>query len=229
MNTLILGIGNLLWADEGFGVRAVEQLNALYRFNDDVVLMDGGTQGLYLAPFVQQSDLLVIFDAIDYGLAPGTLKTLEGEDVPSFMGAKKMSLHQTGFQEVLAMAQMLGEYPDELLLVGVQPEVLEDYGGSLRPLTRSRIEPAIDLALRWLAARGVHARKREQPLPEDQSLAGAEVQIQRYERERPPPELACRIGDERVLRDPDFHLQYKPHPLEPEQVISCDVDHRGKY
>ncbi len=229
MKTLILGIGNILWADEGFGVRAVEQLDAQYCFDDGVTLMDGGTQGLYLAPFVQESDLLVIFDAIDYGLEPGTLKTLEGDAVPRFMGAKKMSLHQTGFQEVLAMAQMLGEYPDELLLVGVQPEHIEDYGGSLRPLTRSRIEPAIELALAWLAERGVVARKRTRPLPAELSLAGAEVQMQRYEQERPPADLASRNGDDRVLRDPNFHLQYRPHPLEPDSVIACDVDHRGKY
>lgn len=229
MKTLILGIGNILWADEGFGVRAVEYLDTHYAFDEGVLLMDGGTQGLYLAPFVQQADLLVIFDAIDYGLEPGTLKTLEGDDVPHFMGAKKMSLHQTGFQEVLAMAQMLGEYPRELLLVGVQPEHIEDYGGSLRPITRSRIEPAVEMALAWLQERGVAARRRDEPLPADQALAGAEVQIERYEQERPPPELASRNGDDRVLRDPDFHLRYRPHPLDPDSVIACDVDHRGKY
>ncbi len=229
MNTLILGIGNLLWADEGFGVRAVERLDALYRFDDGVTLMDGGTQGLYLAPFVQACDLLVVFDAIDYGLEPGTLKTLEGDQVPKFMGAKKMSLHQTGFQEVLAMAEMLGEYPKELLLVGVQPEQIEDYGGSLRPLTRSRIEPAIERALEWLAERGIHAERRSQPLPPEQALAGAELRIERYERFRPAPEAACRVGDDRVIRDPDFHIEYKPHPLDPERAIACDVDHRGKY
>ena len=45
---LILGIGNVLWADEGFGVRAVEALHRHYEFPDNVRLMDGGTQGIYL-------------------------------------------------------------------------------------------------------------------------------------------------------------------------------------
>ena len=138
--TLILGIGNILWADEGFGVRAVEHLDRHFQFDDSVSLMDGGTQGIYLAHHVQQADILVVFDAIDYGLEPGTIKLIEGDDVPKFMGAKKMSLHQTGFQEVLAMAEMLGDYPDHLLLVGVQPVQLEDYGGSLREKTR-RLPP----------------------------------------------------------------------------------------
>jgi hydrogenase maturation protease len=75
---------------------------------------------------------LLIFDAIDYGLAPGTLKLIENDEVPRFAGAKKMSLHQTGFQEVLCLAQFTGHYPSQVLLIGCQPEELEDFGGSLR-------------------------------------------------------------------------------------------------
>ena len=120
-NILILGIGNLLWADEGFGVRCIERLNQGYRFPEGVTLMDGGTQGLYLVQHVQQADCLIVFDAIDYGLPPGTLKVVRDADVPKFMGAKRMSLHQTGFQEVLAIAEFTGSFPRELLLVGVQP------------------------------------------------------------------------------------------------------------
>ena len=93
---VVLGIGNLLWADEGFGVRCVEALHQRYTFADHVHVIDGGTQGLYLLPYVQEADRLLIFDAIDYGLAPGTLRLVRDDDVPRFMGAKKMSLHQTG-------------------------------------------------------------------------------------------------------------------------------------
>jgi len=225
--TLILGIGNILWADEGFGVRAVEQLNQNYAFDDSVTLMDGGTQGIYLVHHVQQAEILVVFDAIDYGLEPGSMKLIKGDEVPKFMGAKKMSLHQTGFQEVLAMAEMLGDYPEHLLLVGVQPVQLEDFGGSLRERTRQQINPAIEAALDWLKQFDVQAQQRDMPLEE--SLAGNEVCIQNYENDRPTEQEALRTGDERVLRNSDFHIQYKPHPLEPESAISCDVDHRGKY
>lgn len=227
--TLILGIGNILWADEGFGVRAVEQLNQDYWFPDNVTLMDGGTQGIYLVHHVQQCNILVVFDAIDYGLPPGSIKLIEGDAVPKFMGAKKMSLHQTGFQEVLAMAEMLGKYPEHLLLVGVQPVQLEDFGGSLRDKTRQQIKPAIEAALQWLQQFDVHAHRREEPLPPEQTLAGYEVSMQTYEAGRPPPEAACRIGDDRILKSPDFHVEYRPHPLQGEATLSCDVDHRGKY
>ncbi|MDP2781048.1 HyaD/HybD family hydrogenase maturation endopeptidase, partial [Devosia sp.] len=110
-NVLILGIGNLLWADEGFGVRAVEELHRTYFFPDNVRVVDGGTQGIYLVQHIRDADVLVVFDAVDYGLPPGTLKRVEGDEVPKFLGIKKISLHQTGFQEVLAMAEMMGDYP----------------------------------------------------------------------------------------------------------------------
>ena len=76
MRTLVLGIGNVLWADEGFGVRCVETLAEGWRFGPEVTLLDGGTQGLYLLPFLEDADALLVFDAVDYGLAPGTLKIL---------------------------------------------------------------------------------------------------------------------------------------------------------
>ena len=74
---VVLGLGNVLWADEGFGVRCVEALQQRWQFNPDVRLVDGGTQGLYLVPHVHSARRLIIFDAVDYGLAPGTVKTVE--------------------------------------------------------------------------------------------------------------------------------------------------------
>ncbi|MGZ5581352.1 MAG: HyaD/HybD family hydrogenase maturation endopeptidase [Methylobacter sp.] len=222
MNILLLGIGNVLWADEGFGVRVIERLQKDYRFPDCVKVMDGGTQGVYLIEHVQQADVLVIFDAIDYGLPPGTLKRITNEDVPNFLGAKKMSLHQTGFQEVLAMAQMLGNYPQHLLLIGVQPDELDDYGGSLRPAVKAQIQPAIEIALDYLQAFGVKADVDAT----DRDLADPVLNMQRYERERPAPETACRIGDDRVLQAEGVELR----PPQPGPgMLQVDVDYRGKY
>lgn len=72
----ILGLGNLLWADEGFGVRAAEKLFEQYADNEKVDVVDGGTQGLALLPWLQQTEKLLIMDAIDFGMAPGSLAFL---------------------------------------------------------------------------------------------------------------------------------------------------------
>ena len=74
-NALILGIGNVLWADEGFGVRCVEHLADRWSFGPDVTVLDGGTQGLYLLPFLEEADALIVFDAVDYGLVDRVIST----------------------------------------------------------------------------------------------------------------------------------------------------------
>ncbi|WP_295583529.1 HyaD/HybD family hydrogenase maturation endopeptidase [uncultured Lamprocystis sp.] len=202
-NILILGIGNVLWADEGFGVRAVEALAAAYRFGPNVRLLDGGTQGIYLVDQVRWADVLVVFDAVDYGLPTGTLKRVEGAEVPKFMGAKKMSLHQTGFQEVLALADLLGESPQHLLLIGVQPVELDDFGGSLRPEVKACIAPAIALAHDYLAGFGVHAERMDEASdstrPHAHDLPDPALALNAYESGRPSAASAYRHGDPRVL------------------------------
>ena len=193
---LILGIGNVLWADEGFGVRCVEAMAERFALPENVRLLDGGTQGLYLLPDLEQADALIVFDAVDYGLAPGTLKVVRDDEVPAFMGAKKMSLHQTGFQDVIATAQLLGRCPERLVLIGCQPVELEDYGGGLRPLTAARIDPAIAVAVGILADWGVTLSEGRSDAPD---LADAAIRRGAYEAGRPSAEEACRIGDPRFL------------------------------
>jgi hydrogenase maturation protease len=118
-NVLMLGIGNLPWAKESFGVRCVEKLARGWRFEANVQILDGGTQGLYLLPFLEETDILVVFDALDCGLPPGTLRIVEGDAVPALPGARAPS--PTGFREAIATARRMGCCPDRLLLVGRQP------------------------------------------------------------------------------------------------------------
>ena len=199
---LVLGIGNLLWADEGFGVRAVEEFCRRYLCDQRVTIMDGGTQGLYLLPHVQQASRLVVFDAIDYGLEPGTLKVITDDEVPAYMGAKQMSLHQTGFQDVLAAAKLTGQCPDKLVLIGVQPVELKDYGGSLREAVRAQIDPAVEIAAEWLRRWGVEIHPRE--AADGAGLNSAALGLTAYEQSRPSADDACRLGDARFLqRRPD--------------------------
>lgn len=190
---LVLGIGNLLWADEGFGVRCAEALQAGWSLPDNVNILDGGTQGLYLLPYVTDARHLIVFDAIDYGLEPGTLKVIEGDDVPRFMGAKKMSLHQTGFQEVLSSAMLMNGLPESLVLIGVQPKELEDYGGSLRPEVRARMPEALQIALDKLRSWGA------EPVAIEAAEDASPLNLNDYEAGRPDEEAACRIGDDRFL------------------------------
>jgi hydrogenase maturation protease len=194
-DVLVLGIGNLLWADEGFGVRCAEALASQYSLPPEVRVMDGGTQGLYLLPYVQEARRLIVFDAVDYGLLPGSMKIVEGDEVPRFMGAKKMSLHQTGFQEVIAAAALTGKLPEAMTLIGVQPVELDDFGGSLRPEIKARIPEVVAIAVARMREWGyaISAKSAEQV----SRINNSALDIDAYEAGRPSAEAACRVGDDR--------------------------------
>jgi hydrogenase maturation protease len=193
---LVLGIGNLLWADEGFGVRAVEALHQRWLLPDDVVVIDGGTQGLYLLDHVCDADHVLVFDAIDYQLSPGTLRVLRDTEVPVWSDTT-ISLHQASLMELLSLARLRGRFPTRVTLIGVQPEVLDDLGGSLSECVRSRIDEAVALAVSELASWGVVAMARSEPPPEP--LNAPPLALDVYEGGRPAAESACRIGDARFL------------------------------
>ncbi|RGP38079.1 HyaD/HybD family hydrogenase maturation endopeptidase [Pseudotabrizicola alkalilacus] len=196
LNVLILGIGNVLWADEGFGVRCVEVMADTHALPDHVRLLDGGTQGLYLLPFLEEADALIVFDAIDYGLPPATMKVVRDGDVPAFMGARKMSLHQTGFQDVIATAQLMGYCPAQMVLIGCQPVELDDYGGGLRPQVADRIPEALAIARAILADWNVTVDKGRTDSP---LLADPSIRRDAYEAGRPSEDMACRLGDDRFF------------------------------
>ncbi|WP_088278705.1 HyaD/HybD family hydrogenase maturation endopeptidase [Ideonella sp. A 288] len=194
---VVLGIGNLLWADEGFGVRCVEALDQRWTFAPHVRLIDGGTQGQYLLHHVQDARKLLIFDAIDYGLEPGAIKLIENDDVPRFMGARKLSLHQTGFQEVLSLAALTDAYPEQVLLIGCQPEQLEDYGGSLRPRIWRAMEDALSLGIEALRRWGAEPQPRTAHPPGRATVTAPTLALAACEGGRAAAEGPGRIGDER--------------------------------
>lgn len=195
-DVLVLGIGNVLWADEGFGVRAVEALYDAFETPPGVLLLDGGTQGLNLLEPVVAARRVLVFDAIDFGLAPGALRVLRDREVPAWAGSK-MSLHQQSFHELLAIADLQGRFPPVLTLIGVQPERLADFGGSLSDVVRAQLAPAVAAAVEELAAWGHAPRARSAPPAE--RLNAAALELDAYEAGRPAEEVAWRVGDARFL------------------------------
>ncbi len=195
---LLLGVGNLLWADEGFGVRCVEAFAASYESPENLTVADGGTQGLYLVDLFREHDPVVVFDAIDFGDPPGTLRVVRDDDIPAFVAARKMSLHQAGLQDVIACAKLLGGCAEHMLLIGVQPVELDDYGGSLRPAVRSRIPEALEIAVDYLADFGIRPESGTGKAPRQQVITPG-LDLVSYEAGRPDEAVACRQGDARVL------------------------------
>ena len=148
--TVVLGIGNILWADEGFGPKVVASMLERNSVSAEVEVVDGGTQGLYLLPLVQDADRLLVLDAVDFGKKPGEIVVLRDREIPAFFGQRPLSLHQTAFTDVLAAASLTNAMPESVTLVGVQLENIEEWGGGLSPSIEAAIDPAIEISLREL-------------------------------------------------------------------------------
>ena len=133
---LIVGIGNILLRDEGIGPAVITSLKKM-DLPDEVELLDGGTWGLNLLPQVESAKRVLFIDAINIDGEPGSLVELEREDIPRFL-ARKLSPHQIDVKEVLALAELRGTLPEELVAVGLQPDSVE-MRTSLSPVLESRL------------------------------------------------------------------------------------------
>ncbi|MFL7867185.1 MAG: HyaD/HybD family hydrogenase maturation endopeptidase [Anaerolineales bacterium] len=163
VQTLILGVGNLLMSDEGVGVHVIQRLVADYRLPERVQVLDGGTLGMDLLYYLEGVENLLLVDAVQARKEPGTLVRLEGEAVPAFMSIK-ISPHQLGVPDMLAAAKLKGDcYPQRIVLWGVQPELME-IGLDLSPKVESQVEPIIEKILEQLQAWGHTLTPKEMPV-----------------------------------------------------------------
>jgi hydrogenase maturation protease len=153
MSVLVLGLGNALMGDDAFGVRAVARLLSRFRSPEGVKILDGGTLGLDLLPHLEGVERLLILDALEVGAAPGTVVRLEGEEVPRAF-AHKLSVHQMGVQDLLAVAELQGHLPGHLVVWGVQPSSVE-VALELSPPVQKAMEEVIGGVERELADWGV--------------------------------------------------------------------------
>ncbi|BBB92748.1 MAG TPA: HyaD/HybD family hydrogenase maturation endopeptidase [Methylomusa anaerophila] len=145
----VLGIGNILMQDEGFGVRVVEELVKRFRFPENVQVLDGGTLGMGLLNFLAGTTRLVVLDAINGNNPPGTFYDISNEQVKAYF-THKVSLHELGIQDVLATLEVLEKPITEVVVLGVQPAVV-DVGLELTATVVPGIEQAVNKTLAYLA------------------------------------------------------------------------------
>ena len=122
-NTLVLGVGNVLLADEGAGVHAMRYLADHYDLPDTTYL-DAGTLSFTLAADIADADQLIVFDAAQIGSKPGDVKVFEDGEVDDFLKSGRCSVHEVGFADLMDIARLEGYLPERYALIGIQPEQL---------------------------------------------------------------------------------------------------------
>ena len=155
---MILGIGNILFSDEGFGIRVIERLMENYQFPENISVVDGGVLGMNLLGIISEADHLIVVDAVRTGGPPGTLIRMEGEEIPARVRAKN-SLHQVDFLEALTMCQALDKIPHTVIL-GVEPLDIETLSLDLTPQIQTKVDPMIELILKEISPWGPSIQMR---------------------------------------------------------------------
>jgi hydrogenase maturation protease len=157
----LIGLGNILLRDEGAGVQAVRHIQERYQTPPELEIVDGGTSGLDLLPYIEGRDRVLFVDAVNFGKEPGYLGELNNAEIPAFF-AVKSSLHHLGLADVLAAAQLLETLPPEICLIGIQPHSLEP-GLELSPILQARLDALLEKILAKLEAWGLSCPRRPGP------------------------------------------------------------------
>lgn len=157
--TLILGVGNILLRDEGFGVAAVEYLESHYHWPENVRLLDGGVQGLMLMSDIMDCDALVVLDVVLGPEAPGTTYLLEGEDLRKSLSFRD-SMHQTDLLDTLITCELAGHRPSALVF-GFQPFDYKTLHVGLSPEAEALLPEFCHKTVEELSRHGITAKLRE--------------------------------------------------------------------
>ncbi|MBO6304348.1 MAG: HyaD/HybD family hydrogenase maturation endopeptidase [Selenomonadaceae bacterium] len=147
----VLGVGNVILTDEGFGVRVVEYLDKNYTFDESVQLIDGGTLGIELTKFITGTEKLLIIDSVNSGGEKGKVFCFTGGDVLAHF-EDKISAHEVGIKDVLALLKVTDKYPKEVVVIGAEPYDLNagvGLSGDMQKLLPKVAEKAIEILKKW--------------------------------------------------------------------------------
>ncbi len=161
-NILVIGMGNVLMQDEGVGVRAVEELENRYIIPSSVTVIDGGTTGMGLYDPIRLCDQLIVADAINTGDPYGSLVRIANDEIPAFFQTK-LSNHQLGLSDLLALLTLKAEVPEHVAIIGMVPHSLENKLG-LTDEAEAGLDAMIIQLVNELAELGVKLEKRQDQL-----------------------------------------------------------------
>lgn len=161
MKILVLGIGNILFGDEGIGVHLCNLLKLNYHFESvhSVECIDGGTMANALIPTIVEYDNVLILDCVSVeGAKVGEVFYFDFDDIPNTL-TWAGSAHEVEMLQTLRLTQIIGDLPP-VKIIGLIPEVIgEDTTFELSAATKKGAVLAEKLALKYLCELGVKIQK----------------------------------------------------------------------
>lgn len=155
----VLGLGNVLMGDDALGPWVVEALSAGWEFPEGVSVVDVGTPGLDLTPFLADADTVLLVDTVKSAAPAGTVLVYGRAELAGRAPLPRVSPHDPGLTEALFTLELAGAAPRDIVLVGVVPETVEK-AVRLSPRVRDAVDAAAAEVVRRLSAMGLPPRPR---------------------------------------------------------------------
>lgn len=146
---IVLGLGNILMGDEGFGVRFVRWFAGHYRLPPGMEIVDGGTLGYVLLDTICRAQYVIVIDCIRLEDPPGSLYRFDRKAMEAHL-PPPTSAHEVKFADVLCKAEMMGECPGMTFLCTV-PERIADMDLEMSPAVREIFPKMEEILLAELA------------------------------------------------------------------------------
>jgi hydrogenase maturation protease len=163
---LVVGLGNVLMGDDGFGPYVARLLESRYDSPEGVSILDLGTPGLDLIPFLSDAEVVILLDTVRASGPPGTIRLYDRSALLWHPPQQRIGPHDPGVKEALLALDLAGGGPSEVLLIGVVPAKVRT-GTGLSPAVRSAVPRAVRAVLRDLRRRGLSLVRRREPRPPD--------------------------------------------------------------
>lgn len=159
----VLGLGNVLMGDDAVGPWVIEELLASWDFPEGVEVVDVGTPGLDLVPYVADADTILIVDTVKSDGPPGRIRVYPREQLLARPAQPRLSPHDPGLAEVLFALTLAGSAPRDVVLIGVVPGAVE-MGVGLSPAVRDAVPRAAAMVVERLTGLGLAPRRRAEPV-----------------------------------------------------------------
>jgi len=158
-DVVVIGLGNILMEDEGIGVHAIRHLEEKYTFSPEIEIVDGGTSGLDLLPFFGPEKSILLVDAVNFNMKPGTVASLEDDAILAQLDPK-ISLHHLGLSDLISISELTDRKAKKMTLLGIQPESMENLDLEMTDTIKGVFDKIIQNALRILKEWGIESSKR---------------------------------------------------------------------
>jgi hydrogenase maturation protease len=165
-STTVVGLGNVLMADDAFGPYFIHWLQAHYHFPPELELADLGTPGLDLYPHLVHREVVIIADTVRSEGKPGELRLYRRDEILRHTPTARVGPHDPGLKETLLSLEFAGLMPREVFLVGVIPESTGSTLG-LSPPVKEALAPAGSAVVAELGRLGFRVLPRKDPPPLD--------------------------------------------------------------